>query len=225
MKETQISSPHTLQTHTFRATQLEEGNVKSNLHLHVKFENSRGQRSMCKDGGRETMKPRQIITNSVKGLLPFHNKVEDHDRWNMKCQFRFSFKNGKWQKHYSYFFNLSPPSELCNNANIEKYNFHRKRFEQVPTARKWPEAAVLLYLSETDYSTAGQDAEYSEGAGTGQANKQPHNSLLKENNSGQLSTYLLVHLFALRGCFTWFSSWLTFLWWNWLYLGNIKGVN
>lgn len=111
VKETQISSPHTLQTHTFRATQLEEGNVKSNLHLHVKFENSGGQRSMCKDGGRETMKPRQIISNSVKGRLPFHNKVEDHDRWNMKCQFRFSFKNGKWQKHHSYFFNLSPPSE------------------------------------------------------------------------------------------------------------------
>lgn len=80
VKETQISFPHTLQTHTFTATQLEEGNVKSNLHLHVKFENSGGPRSMCKDGGRETMKPRQRISNSVKGLLPFHNKLEVRNR-------------------------------------------------------------------------------------------------------------------------------------------------
>lgn len=112
---------------------------------------------------------------------------------------------------------------LCNKAIVEKYNFHVKTFEQVSTTTiKLLQAAVLLYLSEINYSTAGQDAQYSGGAGTGQANKQPHNSLFKEITVVNLA---LVHLFALRGCFPWFSSWPTSLWWNWLYLGNIKGVN
>jgi len=82
---------------------------------------------------------------------------------------------------------------------MEKYNFYLKRFEQVSTTIKLLQAAVLLYLSETNYSTAGQDAEYSGGAGTGQANKQPHSSLFKEIIVVNLA---LVHLFALRGCFT-----------------------
>lgn len=59
--------------------------------------------------------------------------------------------------------------------------------------------AVLLYLSEINYSTAGQDVECSGGAGTGQANKQPHNSLFKETTVVSLA---LGHLLALRGSFT-----------------------
>lgn len=98
----------------------------------------------------------------------------------MKCQFRFSFENVKWKKCHSYFFSLSFTT-LCNKANIKKYNLHVKKFEQVSTTTvKSLQATILLYLSEINYSTAGQDAEYSGGAGTAQANKQPHNSLFKE---------------------------------------------
>lgn len=89
---------------------------------------------------------------------------------------------------------------LCNKANIEKHNFHMKRFEKVSTITiQSVQAAVILYLSEINYSTAGRDAEYSGGAGTGQANKQPHNSLFKEITVVNLA---LVHLFSLRGSFT-----------------------
>ena len=99
-----------------------------------------------------------------------------------------------------FFQSLSFFRTLCNKANVEKYSFHVKRFEQVSTATiKLLQAAILLYLSEINYSTAGQDAEYSGGAGTGQANKQPHNSLHKEITVVNLA---LVHLFALGGCFT-----------------------
>lgn len=76
-------------------------------------------------------------------------------------------------------------SLLLHNCAIKQtkkqYYFHVKKSEQVSTTTiKSLQAAVLLYLSEINYSTAGQDAEYSGGAGTGQANKQPHNNLFKE---------------------------------------------
>lgn len=83
---------------------------------------------------------------------------------------------------------------------LTKHNFPLTRFKPSSTISvKSFHVAVLLYLSEINYSTVGQDAEYSGGAGIGQANKQPHSSLFKEITVVNLA---LAHLFALRGCFT-----------------------
>lgn len=143
------------------------------------------------------MKLKQRISNSAKG--PLHNKQEIYNRSSLKCHFR-NFLKWKIEKMLLLFF--SPSFPLLHSAlkMLTKHNFPVTRFKQFSTISiKSFHVAVLLYLSEINYSTVGQDAEYSGGAGPGQANKQPHSSLFKEITVVNLA---LAHLFALRGCFT-----------------------
>lgn len=85
-----------------------------------------------------------------------------------------------------------PFSEHCAiKQALIKCNIPIKRFQQVFSTTIKFHIAVVLYLSEINCSTAGQDAEYLGGAGTVQANKQPHNSLFKEITAVNLALSFL----------------------------------
>lgn len=143
------------------------------------------------------MKLKQRISNSARG--PLHNKQEVHNRSSLKCHFRNFFKC-KVEEMLLLFFSPTFSEHYAIKEMLTKRNFPIKRFKQFATITiKSFHVAVLLYLSEINYSTVGQDAEYSGGAGTGQANKQQHSNLFKEITVVNLA---LAHLFALRGCFT-----------------------